>query len=82
MKVRPSSSFMTIDESMKHELEIPDWDALVAFLQKEWVAWKPDSVVTVEKYGTGIDKRIGWDTHLVCVDGRAALLSDGPMEKP
>ena len=81
MKIRPSSRFMLIDESMKHVLEIPDWEALVAFLEKEWRAWKPDSVVTVEKYGR-FDERIGWDTHLVCVDGHAALFSDGPMSKP
>jgi hypothetical protein len=81
MKVRPASSFMDLEESMKHVLEIADWAALVAFLEKEYVRWKPDSVVTIEKYG-GFDERIGWDTHLVCVDGRAALYTDGPMEKP
>jgi hypothetical protein len=81
MKVRPASSFMDLEESMKHVLEIADWAALVAFLEKEYVRWKPDSVVTIEKYG-GFDERIGWGTHLVCVDGRAALYTDGPMEKP
>ena len=82
MKVRPSSSFMTLDESMEHVIELSDWEALVAFLEKEWRAWKPDSVVTVEKWGKGVDSRNGWDTHLVCVDGHACLFSDGPMEKP
>jgi hypothetical protein len=79
MKVRPASSFMPLDESMEYVLEFSSREELVAFLAKEWRAWKEDSVVTVEKYGVGIDKRIGWDTHLVCVDGRAALFSDGPM---
>lgn len=81
MKIRPASSFMDLEESMKHVLEIADWAALIAFLEKEYVLWKPDSVVTIEKYG-GFDKRIGWDTHLLCIDGRAALFTDGPMEKP
>lgn len=36
--------------------------------------------MTIEKYG-GFDERIGWDTHLLCIDGRAALYTDGPMEK-
>ena len=34
--------------------------------------------VTVEKYGYGIDERIGWDTHLVCVNGIPAGFTDGP----
>lgn len=82
MKVRPSSSFMSVDESMKYVLEIPDWESLIAFLAKELRAWRPDSMVLVEKYGSGIDKRIGWDTHLISVDGNACLFSDGPMEPP
>ncbi len=82
MKVRPATGFMSIDESMEHVREIADWAALVAFLEKHWVAWNPDSVVVVEKHGRGIDERIGWDTHLVIVDGRAALFTEGPMSKP
>lgn len=31
--------------------------------------------VTVRPYGR--DERIGWDTHLICIDGKAALFSDG-----
>jgi len=81
MKIRPATGFMTIDESMEHVREIADWAALIAFLEKHWVAYRPSSVVTVEKYGS-FDKRIDWDTHLVCVDGKACLFSDGPMSKP
>jgi hypothetical protein len=38
----------------------------------------PDSV-TVEKYGHGIDKRCGWDTHIVAVYGCAVGFTDGPL---
>lgn len=77
MKVRPASSFMLIDESMKHVKEFHSRSELEAFLKAEWLGWKEGSVVTIEK--RGFDARIGWDTHLICVDGRAALFSDGPL---
>lgn len=79
MKVRPASSFMALDESMKHVLEFTSREELEAFLKKEWTAWKEGSLVTIVKHGKGIDERIGWDTHLICVDGKAALFSDGPL---
>lgn len=82
MKFRPASSFMTLDESMAHVREVKDWAELVAFLEKAWVQWKPKSVVTIEKWGKGVDARNGWDTHLLCVDGKAALFTDGMLEKP
>lgn len=31
----------------------------------------------IEPYG--FDERIGWDTHLITVAGKAALFSDGPL---
>jgi hypothetical protein len=74
---------MDIGESMKHEREAKDWAELMAFLKAEWLPTEvTDDNVTIEKYGTGIDKRIGWDTHLLCIDGRAALFTDGMLEKP
>jgi hypothetical protein len=50
----------------------PTLDALAVILKV------PPSSVTVEPYG-GIDKRIGWDTHLVCIDGDAVGFTDGPV---
>ena len=79
MKFRPAASFMNLGEAMKHVREVASREELVAFLEKEWRAWKPGSKVTIEKHGTGIDERTGWDTHLVCVDGKAALFTDGPL---
>lgn len=34
--------------------------------------------VQIEKYGEGIDERIGWDTHIVTVNGQAMGFTDGP----
>ncbi len=76
MKVRPASSFMSLETSMEHVREFATRAELEAFMKAEWLDWKPDSVITIEKYG-GFDSRIGWGTHLICVDGKAALFSDG-----
>lgn len=37
------------------------------------------SNVTVEKYGSGIDTRIGWDTHIVLVGGIPYGFTNGPL---
>lgn len=34
--------------------------------------------ITVEKYG-GIDERNGWDTYIVCENGRACGFTNGPL---
>lgn len=60
-------------DSMKTVREIqPSLDALAVILKV------PPSSITVEKYG-GYDKRIGWDTHIVCVEGRPIGFTDGPV---
>lgn len=33
--------------------------------------------ITVDQYG--LDKRIDWDTHIVCHDGHAVGYTDGPV---
>lgn len=81
MKFRPASGLgMTLAEAMTYVKEVKTRAELIAFLKAEWL---PDEVteenVTITKYGKGIDHRIGWDTHLVCVNGKAALFTDGPL---
>lgn len=78
MKARPARGLgTTLDEAMQHVVEIPNRSALIAYLQREYDFWKPtEANVTVKPYG--YDKRIDWDTHLVCIDGKAALFTDGP----
>lgn len=76
MKVRPAASSLPLDEAMDQVIEIRDKAALLEFLQEQYDFWKPtEQNVTVQPYGH--DDRIGWDTHLICVDGKAALFSDG-----
>jgi hypothetical protein len=57
--------------SMETVREIaPKIDALAIILKV------PPSAIIVEKYGDGIDERIGWDTHLVCVEGLPVGFTD------
>ena len=78
MKVRPSSSFMSLDESMERVVDIESREQLMRYLREHYDFWRPtEENVTCEEYG--FDERIGWDTHLICVDGKAALISDGPL---
>jgi len=61
--------------------EVSSWSELMADLRLQYYFWEPtDENVTIHYYGR--DERIGWDTHLVCVNGKAALFTDGPLEKP
>lgn len=79
MKVRPAASSLPIDEAMSHVVEVKDRAALLAYLREHYYFWTPiDENVTIEPYG--FDDRIGWDTHLICVDGKAALFSDGKFK--
>ncbi len=79
MKIRPASSFLSLDESMAHVTEVKDRAELVAFLREHWRRDEAtEENVTIEPYQR--DERIGWDTHLICVDGHAALFSDGGFE--
>lgn len=74
---------MTLGEAMEHMAEFHTRAELLAFLRERFDFWSPtDANVTIEKYGKGIDERCGWDTHLICVDGKAALFSDGPLPGP
>jgi hypothetical protein len=69
----------TLGEAMERVAEVPDRVALIAYLQKYYDFWRPtDANVTIRPYG--YDERNGWDTHLICVDGKAALFSDGPCQ--
>ena len=62
-------------ESMETVVELqPTLDALAVYLKV------PASRITVEPYS--YDKRIGWNTHIVCIDGGACGFTDGPLEPP
>ena len=78
MKVRSAGSFHTLDESMETMREIHSRAELTDLLRLRFDFWQPtDENVTIKPYG--FDDRIQWDTHLICIDGKAALFSDGPL---
>lgn len=78
MKIRPAGG-MSLAESMERVARVSDRAALVAYLAEHYAFWGPTQEnVSIEPYG--FDDRIGWDTHLVCVDGKAALFTDGPLK--
>lgn len=74
-------------ESMETVVEIaPSIEAIVSHIRECWGPFHPEKMqnitaemVTVEKYG-GIDSRIGWDTHIVDVEGLGVFgMTDGPL---
>lgn len=82
MKIRPAGSFMALDESMERVAEVSSREDLLAYLNEHFYFWEPhESNVTIRKYGYGFDERIGWNTHLICIGGKAALFSDGDFNK-
>lgn len=85
MKFRPQRG--SLHDAMKEAVEVPDRPALIAHLQAihaETARYEGgpvirDDTVRVEKYGREIDARIGWDTHIVMIDGWGpAGFTDGP----
>lgn len=71
-------SALTLEESMAKVATIASREGLLTYLRLHYAFWKPtNDNVTVEAYGR--DDRNGWDTHLVCVAGKAALFADGPL---
>lgn len=75
MKIRPAQSGDLAD-SMSKIVEISSKEELLEYLKKHYDFWNPtDTNVTIEFYCK--DSRIGWDTYIICVAGKAALFSDG-----
>lgn len=78
MKFRPQR--YTLDEAMKEVVELPPTrKALSKHLSTDYYQ-APAEDITVEKYGS-FDKRIGWDTYVVCVRGSAIGFTDGPLNE-
>lgn len=81
MKIRPAGSMMLLEEAIVRGAEVRTMYGLRRMLYA--MGWDVEHEhVTITKYGEGIDQRCGWDTHLVCVGGKAALFSDGPLIGP
>jgi hypothetical protein len=81
VRARPAGGSLTLEEAMEREMEFHDKEGLLAYLQGRFDFWHPtEANVTIEPYSDRIDERTGWRTHLVCIDGKAALFTGGPME--
>jgi hypothetical protein len=79
MRARPACCSGGLGAALEHQVELHTRAELLAYLRAHYDWMGPtDANVTIRKYGSGIDERIGWDTHLVSIDGKAALFSDGP----
>lgn len=79
MKIRPARGMgTTLDESMQEMSEVNTHAELLVYLQTHYDFWEPtEQNVTIKPYG--YDTRNAWHTHIICVDGNAALFSDGPL---
>lgn len=63
-----------LSEAMKTVKEIEPTIAAVREFFNE-----PDGAIKVEPYG--FDSRIGWNTHIVTVNGNAVGFTDGPVKE-
>lgn len=66
----------TLSDSMKTVREICSMDDLRDHLESTYIF--PGSEITVKPYG--YDKRINWNTYIVCMDGQAVGFTDGPLD--
>lgn len=63
---------------MAQVVEVADRAALMVYLREQYAFWHPTEA-NVASRPYKLDERTGWDTHLITVDGKAALFSDGPL---
>lgn len=77
---RPHAMGMTLDEAMERQRSFDTADELRAFIITETAnlgrKLQPDQI-TSEPYGP--DARVGWDTHIVLIDGHACGFADAPL---
>lgn len=76
MKFRPvRGSLQTAMEEVQ-ECE-PTMESLKAAMKRIYGGFMPTGEITLKLHG--YDDRIGWDTYLVCEDGKACGYTDGPL---
>jgi len=81
-RVRPARISGGLAAALEKAVDIPSRIALLEHLREHYDHWgraEPGNV-SVEPYG--YDERCDWDTHLICVNGHAALFAKGPMPFP
>lgn len=81
MKFREHRSGLA--ESMETVVEIKDREELLAYIAKILYPWPTAPSVTPETVKVApyhYDARIGWDTHIVTLEGYGVLgFTDGPL---
>ncbi|MEA9762083.1 hypothetical protein [Xanthomonas campestris] len=82
MKIRPHRGALAEAMASCRNIE-PTLNAVVEFLRGEsggTFVITPD-LVSVKKYGSGLDERTGWDTYAVSLRGMGIMAwIDGPLE--
>lgn len=66
-----------LSDSMKTVVEVADLSELLAVVQESFPI-ASDSNIAIAKYY--YDGRIGWDTHIVCIDCNGIGFTDGPVK--
>lgn len=78
MKFRPHRELL--DDAMKEVVEFNNKEELSSILNDKYNS-VDTSNFKVESYG-GYDERIGWDTHIVTLEGYGVLgFTDSPVEE-
>lgn len=81
VKYRPHRG--TLAEAMKEVIEVENLQDLIEHMQQEVIDWYPlNELPTLENTKIEpyiFDDRIGWDTHIVTVNGQAWGFTDGPF---
>ena len=83
MKIRRHVQLLSESMETVEEIE-PTREAVLGWINKTFTFGNEDGQryanFTVEKYGQGIDERIGWDTYIVHSEGNGVLgFTDGPL---
>ena len=71
----------SLSDAMAEVVTVDDFQALLEELMvhDDGDVREDGSNVVVEKYGIGIDERIGWDTHIVLVNNLPYGFTSGPI---
>lgn len=78
-KLRPARGG-TLAASLEQTVVVDGRVGLFEYLRERFCFWHPAlDTISIVKYGEGIDERCGWDTHLVSIDDKAAVFTDGPL---
>jgi hypothetical protein len=74
----------SLADSMREVVEVNDFPQLVRHMRREVESWYPEDQLPTEESTKlepyGFDRRIGWETFLVTVDGQAWGYTNGKFK--